>query len=244
MMNRVKTQTGPAPLIGGRAAFRGIINPLILAGGKFGQSPDIWASEYVNAEATPVAVQQQKITIVKPPAEVCPTSTLLKEYCDYNPSIRFCKKRNLAATDPQCDPYDQDIPHCPLTESVRKYCATANGGDPYARACWGQKINGLCFDQARRRDQDQAQANKDAADKKAKDDIDAKAKADAEINQAKINNWKATRGCRFHREDLTEADALTQTPCRTPAFNDARVGQYISSYGHRWKFLGWTPEQP
>jgi hypothetical protein len=241
MMNRVKTQTGPAPLIGGRAAFRGIINPLILAGGKFGQSPDIWASEYVNAVASPVAPSQSPIAIVKPAVETCTLSQIERDWCDFSGNqLPHCRKRMLPASDAACKP---SAVECPLTDKVRKLCRPGYQGE-YVDFCMGISRGGKCYEAVIRQEAEDEQTKKDAADKKAKDDTEAKAKADAEINQAKINNWKVTRGCRFHREDLTEADALTQTPCRTPAFNDARVGQYISSFGHRWKFLGWTPEQP
>ena len=240
MLKRVKTQTGPGPLIGGRSAFRGVINPLILAGGKYGQSPDIWAAEYANAEPSPVAVQQQKITIVNPAPELCPTSQNLKDWCDQTGNqMGFCKKRTLVASSSECASIQE--PECPRSAKLMKeVCNLYNS--PYMDFCKGYKINGQCYEEAIKQDEEEIRLEKEAQDKRNKEEADAKAKADAE----RETNWKVTRGCRYNNFPLQVGvnNSFIQTPCPFGTGDDNKPGQIKLYGGKQYKFISWSPEQP
>jgi hypothetical protein len=143
----------------GRQAFRGIIQPLMLAGGSSTVSPQILSEQYAVATAT-VADTTTTKNIGVPGCEMTRDELQL---CQWNPNLSFCRKRGLKATDPLCDP--KDTAECPLTDTLKKVCSLpGNSTDPlmrYRDFCRLKKIDGMCVDQAKQGIDDKIRADEE-----------------------------------------------------------------------------------
>lgn len=96
----------------GRAAFRGILHPLILGGQSIAPSSTATTSNFDPYSSA---------TVTQPDKDPQPTSTqtacelplVEQEYCDVNPNFSWCEKRKLKSDDPKCAPVDIK---CPMTQ--------------------------------------------------------------------------------------------------------------------------------
>jgi len=181
VLNRVAPTTG-------RQAFRGMIQPLMLAGGASPTAAQSLGEMYTNS----IAVQPTVAPNVDLGKEPCPISELEARYCEFNNTLSFCKKRSLAANDPQCSSLSSA--ECPLTDLLKKVC-DAKPNDPlahYRDFCKGLKINGECVETAI---SEMEIINEQARDRKKKE---------AEERQEEINKKvEASKQCA--RVELSDA---------------------------------------
>ena len=238
MLRSANQKVGPGPLMG-RQAFRGGYNSLILAGGRTGMSPDIWADEYKGATETPILPKQEPITLVRPAVEPCGLTPYEKQWCDFSGNkLPQCRKRLLPASDASCQPTAIE---CPLTDKVRKLCRPGYQGE-YADFCMGISRNGACYDDFIRQEADNARKAQAAAEQKAKDDAAAKKREEEQAEQA----WKTTRGCRYSKFPLEVGvnNNFIRTPCPWGSGDENKPGQIKLLGGQQYKFIGWSPERP
>jgi hypothetical protein len=141
----------------GRQAFRGIIQPLMLAGGSSAVTPQILSEQYTYATTTVADTTAPS----GPGVAGCEMTRDELQLCQWNPNLSFCRKRGLKATDPLCDP--KDTAECPLTDTLKKVCSLpGNSTDPlmrYRDFCRLKKIDGMCVDNYKQSIEDQTRNN-------------------------------------------------------------------------------------
>ena len=93
----------------GRAAFRGILHPLILGGQNIAPSSTTTTSNvdpYAAATTTVPADIPQSQTLKYP----CELSATEKAWCDIDQRFSWCKKAGLTSNDPKCVPNNIKCP--------------------------------------------------------------------------------------------------------------------------------------
>lgn len=219
----------------GRQAFKGMIQPLMLAGGSSAVTPQMISNQYIEASIATPSENTQQLDLGKTP---CPFSYEEAQACQWNPNLEFCKKRGIEKTSPQCN--ETDIPECPLTQTLKKICSSSPDNE-FAGFCSLKKVNGLCVEEYLNQQDLRKQADEaKVAKKKEEDRIIAEelakriAEHDAKRRQAGYEDWIQTRGCTFQRADLTpkmisqmNAKGIplttTKTPCPYSQFNNSKV---------------------
>jgi hypothetical protein len=216
-----------SPPTTGRAAFRGILHPLILGGQSIAPSSTATTSNFDPYSSA---------TVTQPDKDPQPTSTqtacelplVEQEYCDVNPTFSWCKKRKLKSDDPKCVPnnikcppsekwlsmwYDDDVVHNPYRDFLKEE-NIING------------INGQCIDEA--------SAENEKKKKEAYED------------------WINTRGCKLGYNHF--GHEVVQNYARCPdEFKDAKLGDIRNidredSSGNTqdfdMKLIQWIPDKP
>lgn len=212
----------------GRQAFRGMIQPLMLAGGSNPNAAAMIGEVYTNAITTQAIVNEQKAM----EKQVCPMSYVEAQACQWNNTLPFCKKRNIAADDPQCQSIGSM--ECPLTDTLKKVC-DAGPTDPlyrYRDFCRLKKINGQCLEQG---------MNTAPEPEKPEKTPEEKAKQEA------YDKWVATRQCKLANGLYTQTFG---NGC-FPAFRNAKIGDsgaipppFDKKFGPRMTLIEWIPAKP
>lgn len=205
----------------GRAAFKGILHPLILGGQSIAPSSTATTANfdpYSQATVTVPSDAENPSTINLP----CELSATEKAWCDINPTFSWCGKAGLTLNDPKCVPNNIK---CPPSQ---KWLDTFNSTDlsnqfgPISQFLTNDGIingvNGMCIDEAI--------TQTDAKTKKAYDD------------------WVNTRGCILGN---TSDSTIKQTykPCYL-TFKDAKIGDIrptVAGYANM-RLLSWVPDKP
>jgi len=152
-----------APPTTGRAAFRGILHPLILGGQNIAPSSTATTANfdpYSQATVTVPSTDDGPPQKLKDPCELSATE---KAWCDINPLFSWCDKVGLTSNDPKCVPNNIK---CPPSQ---KWLDTAYSTDKSVqigplRDFLSEDgimngVNGMCIDAAIAKDKE-AEANK------------------------------------------------------------------------------------
>jgi hypothetical protein len=213
-----------APPTTGRAAFKGILHPLILGGQSIAPSSTATTANFDPYSQATVTVPSDAET----PSKInlpCELSATEKAWCDINPTFSWCGKAGLTLNDPKCVPNNikcppsqkwldiMNDPNNNYREFLKEY-SIING------------IGGMCVDEAI--------AETEANAKKAYDD------------------WVNTRGCKLSYNNF--GHEVQQNYARCPdEFKDAKLGDIRSidredSSGNTQDFsmrlLSWIPDKP
>jgi hypothetical protein len=213
-----------APPTTGRAAFKGILHPLILGGQSVAPSSTATTANFDPYSQATVTVPSdaEKPSKINVPCELSATE---RAWCDINPTFSWCNKAGLFADDPKCIPNNIKCPPSQKWLDISK--------DPrstYADFTREENImngiNGMCVDEAI--------AETEAKAKKAYDD------------------WVNTRGCKVSYNDLGYERQQNYARC-PDEFKDAKLGDIRSidleiSDGFMQDFsmrlLAWIPDKP
>jgi hypothetical protein len=213
-----------APPTTGRAAFRGILHPLILGGQSIAPSSTATTANFDPYSQATVTVPS---TDDGPPQKLkdsCELSATEKAWCDIG-SFSWCKKVGLTADDPKCIPNNIKCPPSQKWLDISKD-PTSTYHDFTREENIINGINGMCVDEAI--------AETDAKAKKAYDD------------------WVNTRGCKVSYNDLGYERQQNYARC-PDEFKDAKLGDIRSidleiSDGFMQDFsmrlLAWIPDKP
>jgi len=150
-----------SPPTTGRAAFRGILHPLILGGQSIAPSTNT---------ATPNFDPYSTATVVKPNTDQgeaarikapCEMSAAEEKWCDIDPTYSWCEKRMLFADDPKCVPTDLK---CSLTQKYLDLFYDPKVAESKYLGFLSEEgvttgRNGVCLDEQLRKDKE-AEANK------------------------------------------------------------------------------------
>ena len=235
VLNRVAPTTG-------RQAFKGMIQPLMLAGGASPTAAQSMGEMYANS----ITVKPVENTVpTEPGKEPCPMSELELEICEWRNDYLFCKKKGVAKDSKICEDSDYYTPECPLTAKIKELCS---GGQNYDENltpfCQMKRINGMCVDEylSQKEINDSNTQISDEANRKQR-------------QQAANDEWIKTRGCSFELNNRTPQQIeqlrakginpiTTKTPCNYPEFNNAKPGDVITINRLPWKFISWVPAEP
>ena len=235
VLNRVPPTTG-------RQAFRGMSQPLMLAGGASPAAAQSMGEMYANS----IAVKPIENTVpTEVGKEACPMSALELEICEWRNDYLFCRKKGIAKDSKLCEDSNSYTPECPVTDKIKEVCSgTGNYNEELSPFCQLKRVNGMCIDEyiAEKQRNDKTTSDAAAADLKRR-------------QQEAYDNWVKTRGCSFQRNDLTPLQIeqmrakginpiTTKTPCTYPEFNNAKPGDVVTISRLPWKFISWNPAEP
>ena len=230
VLNRVAPTTG-------RQAFRGMIQPLMLAGGASPAVAQSLGEMYANSIVVKPVENTVPTDLGKEP---CPMSQLELDWCEWNSNNPWCKKRGTAKGSKECTDTSTGTAECPVTAKLKEVCSSSNKEGKLARFCYGMKIGGQCVDEY----------------VNDQENIEDSAELTRKQRQQEANdNWVKTRGCSFQRNDLTPQQIeqmrakginpiTTKTPCTYPEFNNAKPGDVVTINRLPWKFISWNPAEP
>lgn len=213
-----------APPTTGRAAFKGILHPLILGGQNIAPSSTATTSNFDPYSAATITVP----TDAEKPAELrypCELSATEKAWCDINPTFSWCGKAGLTSNDPKCVPNNIKCPPSQKWLDIWKD-PTSTYYDFTRDQNIINGIDGMCVDEAINETEAKA--------KKAYDD------------------WVNSRGCKLSYNNF--GHEVQQTYARCPdEFKNAQIGDIRSidredSSGNIQDFsmrlLAWIPDKP
>jgi hypothetical protein len=235
VLNRVAPTTG-------RQAFRGMIQPLMLAGGASPAVAQSLGEMYANSIVVKPVENTVPTDVGKEP---CPMTEQELEICQWRDDFMFCRKKGIEKNSKLCEDSNYYTPECPLTAKIKELCdGTGNYNEELSPFCQLKRVNGLCIDEyiAEKERNDQTTSDAAAADLKRR-------------QQEANDNWVKTRGCSFklnnrtpQQEEQLRAKGInpitTQNPCRFPELNNATPGDVITVNRVPWKFISWNPAEP
>jgi hypothetical protein len=214
-----------APPKTGRAAFRGILHPLILGGQSIAPSTNT---------ATPNFDPYSTATVTKPDTDPgdaarikapCVMSAAEEEWCNIDPTFSWCQKQMLFADDPKCTPNNI---RCPVSQ---KWLEIMNDPNNCYRDFLKEEhiingIDGQCVDEAI--------TENEARGKKAYDD------------------WIETRGCKLSYNNFGHEVQQNYARCpeefKTANLGDIRSVDREDQSGNTQDFfmrlMQWLPDKP
>lgn len=230
MISKKRRHLKYKPPTTGRAAFRGILPPLIL-GGQSIAPPSAPPSTSSTSNFDPYSGATVNVpTDVPQPAKLkypCELSDTEIAWCKINPAFSWCQKNGLMADDPKCVPNNIK---CPPSQ---KWLDVKNDPDSisFFRDFLNEEniingINGMCVDAAY-----------DEYEKKIKESYD---------------EWIKTRGCKLGYNQF--GHDVIQNYARCPdEFKDAKLGDIRNidienssdvTLDFAMKLLQWIPDKP
>ncbi len=208
----------PPPPTTGRAAFRGILHPLILAGQTIAPASIARASTTTPSNVDPYSQATVTIPDTEPgQRDYCQLSDIEQAWCDINPTFSWCYKTQLFSNDSKCVP---NTIKCPPSQA---WIDVFHSTDLNTQFGWLQDyllesgiengVNGKCIDEA-------------LAEKKKKEEED-------------YDNWVKTRGCRYDNFPLEVGvqNSFIKTPCPFGTGDDNKPGQIKQYGGKQYKFI-------
>jgi hypothetical protein len=204
-----------APPTTGRAAFKGILHPLILGGQSIAPSSTATTANFDPYSQATVTVPSdaEQPSQVKPACELTATE---KAWCDIG-SFSWCKKVGLTADDPKCIPNNIKCPPSQKWLDISKE-PRSTYYDFTSEENIKNGINGMCVDEAI-------------------------AETDAKANKA-YDDWVNTRGCNLGSiSDSTIHQSYK--PCwptfKDAEIGDIRPT--VAGYANM-RLLSWIPDRP
>lgn len=218
----------PPPPTTGRAAFKGILHPLILGGQTIAPASIARASTTTPSNVDPYSQATVTIPDTEPgQRDYCKLSDIEQAWCDINPTFSWCVKAGLLSDDPKCVPNNIK---CPPSQ---KWLDVMNDPDPHnvykeflKEESIMNGIDGTCVDAAM-----------DAYERKIKESYD---------------EWIKTRGCKLGYNQF--GHDVIQNYARCPdEFKDAKLGDIKNidredssgiTQDFAMKLLQWIPDKP
>jgi len=220
---RHKGHLKSAPPTTGRAAFKGILHPLILGGQSIAPSSTSTSNfdPYSGATVTVPTDAPQPAELTYP----CELSATEKAWCDINPTFSWCGKAGLTSNDPKCVPNNIK---CPPSQ---KWLDIMNDPNNDYREFLKEDsiingIGGMCVDAAI-----------DEYEKKIKESYE---------------EWIKTRGCKLSYNNFGYEVIQNYARC-PDEFKDAKLGDIRSKdiedqsggiQDFAMKLLQWFPDKP